>query len=95
MLQLPCLTLTETCALLARARSLPPSADVTCDQTQAPEVHPLDIVRTVALRPCESFAYQGSSLVAVLPRRDEGRAKPVVLLLPGLSGGRPSLPGRR
>lgn len=95
LLQLPCLTPEETRALLAAPGRCHRSPDVICDQTRAPEVHPLDTVQAVAFCPCELFAYQGSSLVAVLPWHGEGRAKPVVLLLPGLPGGRPSLPGRR
>ena len=65
-----------------------------CDQTGAPEVHPLDATKAIAIRACELFAYQGSSVVYVLPRNGTGPAQPVVLPLPGLpkDGGDPAGP---
>lgn len=80
----PPLTAAEKRTLPARARALPSPADSPCDETEAPEVDPLDATRAIAIRLCERFAYQSGSLVYVLPRRGTGPAVPVVLQLPGL-----------
>ena len=55
----------------------------TCDVHNAPEVYALDAANALAIRPCYLAAYQGSSVVAVLPRQG-GASRPVTLLLPGV-----------
>ncbi len=56
-----------------------------CDDRAPPEVYALDAASALAIRPCYMAAYQGSSVVAVLPRAG-GPDRPVKLALPGLPG---------
>lgn len=80
----PKLSDTEDRTLRKRARMLSSPTGGACDQTEAPDAYPLDTATALVLRPCEMFAYQGSSLVYVMPRPGAGPARPVSLLLPGL-----------
>ncbi|MFC0408629.1 DUF1176 domain-containing protein [Roseomonas elaeocarpi] len=79
----PPLTRAETASLLRQARSLRSVAFESCDVRDPPEVFALDATRALAIRPCYMAAYQGSSVVAVLPRGG-GSPVPVKLALPGL-----------
>ena len=54
-----------------------------CTVTDPAEVYPLDAAHALAIRPCYLAAYQGSSVVAVLPRGG-GAPVPVKLALPGV-----------
>ena len=54
-----------------------------CSSKEKPSVTALDANNALAIRPCETAAYQGSAVVAVLPRAG-GTEKPVKLALPGL-----------
>lgn len=79
------LTPAETLALVAQAKRLPFPHDETCDRTEDVEIHALGAASALAIRPCVLYAYQGSALVHVLPRKGGGPAVPVVLPLPGMS----------
>ncbi len=79
----PALTQAEIRHLGQQAAQLPSPAFGTCDVKDAPELYALDAAHALAIRPCYLAAYQGSSVVAVLPRAG-GRAAPVKLALPGL-----------
>lgn len=79
----PALTQIETRRLRDQAEHLSSPNFDTCDVKEPPSVYPLDPVHALAIRPCYLAAYQGSSVVAVLPRAG-GPAIPVTLVLPGL-----------
>ena len=79
----PALTQTEVPRLEQQARHLPSPAFGTCDVKDPPSVYPLDASHALAIRPCYLAAYQGSSVVGVLPRAG-GPTAPVTLALPGL-----------
>ena len=80
----PRLSEAEERAVQKRARMLPPPAGEPCDQTEVPDTYALNAVTALVLRPCTMFAYQGSSLVYVVPRHGTGAARPVSLPLPRL-----------
>ena len=79
----PPLTSVETGRLLQQAGQLHSPSFDTCDVHDAPKVFALDAASALAIRPCYLAAYQGSSVVAVLPRQG-GEARPVKLRLPGV-----------
>ena len=79
----PPLTLVETKRLTLQAGSLHSPSFDTCDVNNAPEVYALDAANALAIRPCYLAAYQGSSVVAILPRQG-GAPKFVTLPLPGV-----------
>ena len=89
----PRLSEAEERALQKRVRTLPSPAGETCDQTEAPDTYPLDAATALVLRPCMMFAYQGSSLVYVMPRHGPGPPRPVALPLPGLTKDESGLEG--
>ena len=82
----PAFTPGETARLERQASHLPSATVGACDVEDPPSVYALDTLQAVAIRPCHLAAYQGSSVVAVLPRAG-GPAAPVILALPGLPGG--------
>ncbi len=79
----PALTPAEMRRLGQQAHQLHSPEFGTCDVNDPPAVYPLDATHALAIRPCYLAAYQGSSVVAVLPRAG-GPAAPVTLALPGL-----------
>lgn len=79
----PPLTGSETKELLRQAARLRSPAFDPCEVHEPPTVFALDAGHALAIRPCYMAAYQGSSVVAVLPRRG-GPARPVKLPLPGV-----------
>ena len=81
----PPLTRAETDRLLKQAARLRSPNFDTCDVKDTPEVHALDAANALVIRPCYMAAYQGSSVVAVLPRAG-GAARPLTLVLPGVPG---------
>ncbi len=81
----PAFSTTEAARLRQQASTLPSPAFGRCDRTDPPEIHPLDARTALAIRPCYMAAYQGSAVVALLPRAG-GRAIPLALPLPGLPG---------
>ena len=81
----PPLTRAETDRLLKEAARLRSPGFDACNVKDAPEVHALDAANALAIRPCYMAAYQGSSVVAVLPRAG-GAARPLTLALPGVPG---------
>ena len=81
----PPLTRAETDRLLKEAVRLRSPGFDACNVKDAPEIHALDAANALAIRPCYMAAYQGSSVVAVLPRAG-GPARPLTLVLPGVPG---------
>ncbi len=81
----PPLTSGETKRLTIQAGSLRSPTFDPCDVHDAPEVYALDAANALAIRPCYLAAYQGSSVVAILPRQG-GASRPVTLTLPGVPG---------
>ena len=79
----PPLTGPERAKLVQRASRLQSPAFGSCDVHEPPAVFALDAGNALAIRPCYMAAYQGSSVVAVLPRSG-GPDRPVKLALPGL-----------
>ena len=79
----PALTAAEKTRLLKQAGQVKSASDDGCDSKITPTVFPLDATSALALRPCLMAAYQGSAVVAVLPRAG-GAAKPFHMPLPGL-----------
>ena len=81
----PGLTGPETAALVRRAGRLRSPAFDPCEVREPPAVFALDAGNALAIRPCYMAAYQGSSVVAVLPRGG-GPDRPLKLPLPGVPG---------
>lgn len=81
----PPLTGPEKTELGRRAGRLRSPAFDSCESREAPAVFALDAAHALAIRPCTMAAYQGSSVVAVLPRNG-GPDRPVRLPLPGMPG---------
>ncbi len=73
----------EKASLLRRAAHLSSPEFDPCEVRQPPAVFALDAASALAVRPCYMAAYQGSSVVAVLPRAG-GPDRPVELVLPGV-----------
>ena len=82
----PPLTGAQAASLSRQARELHSPAFDPCEVHDLPTVYALDASQALAIRPCYMAAYQGSSVVAVLPR-DGGPGKPVKLILPGAPDG--------
>jgi len=80
------LTAPEKAELLRRAGRLRSPGFDPCESRVPPAVFALDADNALAIRPCYMAAYQGSSVVAVLPRNG-GPDRPVKLPLPGVPGG--------
>ena len=81
----PPLTGSEKADLVRRAGRLRSPDFNPCEVRQPPAVFALDAAHALAIRPCYLAAYQGSSVVAVLPRNG-GPDRPVKLPLPGVPG---------
>ncbi len=79
----PALTRVELQRLTQQAVQLPSRPSDTCDAADPPQVFALDAVDALAIRPCFMAAYQGSSIVAILPRAG-GRARPATGARPGM-----------
>lgn len=79
----PRLTRAETQRLMQQAGTLPSQTFDPCDAKDPSLVYPLDAVDALAIRPCYTAAYQGSSVTALLPRAG-GPARPATPALPGL-----------
>ncbi len=81
----PPLTGPEQADLVRRAGRLRSPAFDPCTVREPPSVFALDAANALAIRPCYMAAYQGSSVVAVLPRNG-GPDRPLKLPLPGVPG---------
>lgn len=79
----PALTRMERQRLTQQAAQLPSKFFDTCNVSDPSQVYALDAVDAIAIRPCFMAAYQGSSVVAILPRAG-GRPRPATGPRPGM-----------